>query len=199
MSTPIFSADNFRQALLRLLPRGAIWSRDPADLLSLLASAWGQVFARNTQSAADLLVETFPATTAELITEWERSTGLPDPCAGQSPTLLQRRAQVVARLTDSGGSSIAYYVAFAAALGFDITITEYTAARAGALTAGSALYGESWTYVWTVTAPGTTTTYFIAGAGTAGSPLANWGNAVLECEIRARCPAHTLALFAQND
>lgn len=198
MGGPVFSADDFRHALLRLLPRGAIWSREANALPSMLAAIWGKTFARNSQRASDLLTEAFPLTTTELLNEWEETTGLPDPCAGESPTVAQRRAQVIARLTDGGGSSVAYFVAFAAALGFEISIKEYAPARVDQFKMGDALGAEEWAYVWTVEAPGYTPVYFRTDVSGMGEPLQAWGNQVLQCEIRARCPAHTLVLFAQN-
>lgn len=197
MSLPSFLADDFRQAILRLLPRGAIWSRDQGDLPSLLAGIWGKTFARNSQRATNLLTDAFPASTVELLQEWEKSTGLPDPCAGTSATLEQRRAQVVARLTDSGGSSVDYFVQFAAALGYDVTIQEFAPARAGLMRAGDPVYGEDWAYAWMILAPGYTPVYFRAGSS-AGESLLSWGSAVLKCEIAARQPSHTIVLFAQN-
>ncbi|EHH68370.1 bacteriophage tail protein [Gluconobacter morbifer G707] len=157
-----------------------------------------ETFQRLAEADADLLTEIFPSTTRELLPEWEKSTGLPDPCAGESPSFTQRRAQVVARLTDNGGCSKSYFIAFASALGFDITITEYAPARAGLFRAGEPAYGESWAFAWTVSAPGYTPIYFRAGSSAAGEALASWGNAVLECEIKERAPAHTVPLFAQN-
>ena len=198
MGAPVFSAENFRQAFLQLLPRGAIWSRERDALPSMLATVWGKTFARNSERASDLLTEIFPETTIELLEEWEKTTGLPDPCAGESPTLSLRRSQVVARLTDSGGSSISYYAAFAAALGFEITISEHAPARADIFRAGEPVYGSDWAFVWTVNAPGYTEQYFLASSGSAGEPLISWGNAVLNCEIISRCPAHTRVLFAQS-
>ncbi|AAW62088.1 Bacteriophage tail protein [Gluconobacter oxydans 621H] len=198
MGGPVFSADDFRQAVLRLLPKGAIWSRDPSALPSRLAGIWGKTFQRNSQAADNLLTEVFPLTTTELLPEWEETTGLPDPCAGDSPTISQRRGQVVARLTDSGGSSIDYFVAFAETLGFEISIVQHAPARVGMLRAGDPLYSEDWAFAWTVSAPGYTIDYFRADTGAAGEPLAIWGNAVLRCEIESRAPAHTIVLFAQN-
>ncbi|WP_099212572.1 YmfQ family protein [Gluconobacter cerinus] len=198
MSLPSFLADDFRQAILRLLPRGAIWSRDQGDLPSLLAGIWGQTFARNSQRATNLLTDAFPASTVELLQEWENSTGLPDPCAGTSPTLEQRRDQVLARLTDSGGSSVEYFTAFAEILGFKITILEHTPACVGKLRVGDPLNGRDWAYAWTVSFPGYSPVYFRVGESAVDQPLQAWGNAVLQCEIRSRLPAHTIVLFAQN-
>ena len=93
--------------------------------------ALAQVYVRQTARSRNLVVDAFPATTVELLPEWENTLGLPDPCAGPSPTLGQRIAQVVARLTDSGGQSVAYFVELARRLGYDITVTQYAPSRFG--------------------------------------------------------------------
>lgn len=163
-----------------------------------LASVWAPTFQRNSARAANLITDAFPSTTVELLTEWEETLGLPDPCAGESPTLAQRRAQVVARLTDNGGASVPYFIAFAAALGYDITITEFAPSRAGIMRAGDAVRGDGWAYVWLISAPGYTPVMFRAGQSEAGEALLTWGNAVLRCEIAARQPAHTIVQFGQS-
>ncbi|KAB8122564.1 DUF2313 domain-containing protein [Komagataeibacter medellinensis] len=110
-----------------------------------------------------------------------------------------RTLQVMARLTDNGGASVPYYIAFAAALGYDITITEFAPARAGLLRAGDPVNSEAWAHTWRISAPGYTPVLFRAGTGAAGDPLMTWGNTVLQCEITARKPAHTIVQFAQTD
>jgi uncharacterized protein YmfQ (DUF2313 family) len=44
-------------------------------------------YERETARANNLLVDSFPLTTYELLPEWESSLGLPDPCAGVAPIL----------------------------------------------------------------------------------------------------------------
>lgn len=46
-----------------------------------------------------------------------------------------------------------------------------------------------------INAPKNTVTRFAAGVSAAGEPLATWGNAVLECELQALTPAHTVLQF----
>ncbi|AQS88279.1 bacteriophage tail protein [Neoasaia chiangmaiensis NBRC 101099] len=198
MSNITFSAEAFRQALLRLLPSGAIWSRDPDALPSRLAGVWGRTFFRNGARAANLLTDAFPATAVELLPEWEASLGLPDPCAGTDPTIASRQRQVVTRLTDSGGSSIAYFTAFAASLGYDITITEFVPARVDIMTVEEPLYDESWAYAWQVNAPASVVSYFEVDQSYVEEPLASWGSSALECELRARVPAHTIIIFSYS-
>ncbi|MEZ7137239.1 YmfQ family protein [Komagataeibacter sp. SM21] len=198
MALPSFSTADFRSALLRLLPTGRIWSREPGSMPYQLAAVWAPTYQRNSDRAANLITDAFPSTTTELLDEWEETLGLPDPCAGESPTIEQRRAQVVARLTDNGGASVPYFIAFAATLGYDITITEYAPARAGVMRAGDPVCGEDWAYVWLIRAPGYTPIPFRAGQSCAGEALMVWGNTVLQCEITARNPAHTVVLFGQD-
>ncbi|GAN95344.1 bacteriophage tail protein [Komagataeibacter europaeus NBRC 3261] len=198
MALPSFSVADFRAALLRLLPTGRIWSREPGSMPYQLAGVWSPTFQRNSARAANLITDAFPSTTTELLTEWEATLGLPDPCAGESPTLVQRRAQVVARLTDSGGASVAYFTAFAAALGYSITITEYAPARAGIMRAGDAVQGEDWAYCWLVSAPGYSPVLFEAGQSCAGDALMTWTNNVLQCEFATRNPAHLILHYGQD-
>ena len=196
MPGPAYAAEDFRQAVLRLLPTGPIWPRDPDGLLYQVAFILGAAYARNVARANDLLVDAFPATADELLPEWESTLALPDPCAGPDPTLQQRRAQVVARLTDAGGCSVPYLVGYAATLGYAITITQFTPARAGSLRAGQAANGPDWAFAWRVNAPAVTAVRFRAGQSAAGEPLQAFGHAILECELRRLAPAHTIPLFA---
>ncbi|QHC36468.1 YmfQ family protein [Komagataeibacter xylinus] len=196
MAIPSYSADQLLAAFKRTLYRGRAWPRGTDTVMHVTLSGFMPAPARFIAAARNLVPDVFPSTTTSVLPEWEASLGLPDPCAGESPTIEERRAQVVARLTDSGGASIPYYVQFAKTLGYNITITEFAAARAGALRAGQPCCGTAWAYAWQVNALQTTVTRFAAGQSYAGDALANWGNAVLECEIRARVQAHTIVMFA---
>lgn len=196
MLAPNYTAADFLKALQGLMPRGRVWPRDPDAVQTQLLSGLAPSYARATARANYLLVDAFPATTYELLPEWESTLGLPDPCAGASPTIAQRQAQVVARFVGAGGATIASLTAFAANLGYTVTITQYTQARAGMLKAGDPCCGYDWNFAWKVTAPLNTVIRAIAGAMAAGDPLAVWGNTVLECELSAVKPAHTIPIFA---
>lgn len=196
MLAPNFKAADFLAAIQALLPRGRVWPRDPDTVQTKVIAGLAPSYERQTARANYLLVDAFPATTYELLPEWEATLGLPDACAGAAPTIQQRRAQVVARLTNLGGASIPYLIGFAASLGYTVTITQYTQARAGMLKAGQPCCGYDWNFAWKITAPLNTVVRAVAGAMAAGDPLAAWGNQVLECEFRAVMPAHTIPIFA---
>ncbi|WP_080421240.1 YmfQ family protein [Burkholderia ubonensis] len=196
MPAPNLTSADYLRAFQALMPRGRVWSTDSDAEQTQVFAGLTQIYARNTERANQLLVDAFPGTTYELLPEWEATLGLPDPCAGPAPTIQQRRNQVIARLSNSGGQSIAYFINFAAQLGYTVTIKQYTQARAGMLRAGDPCCGYDWNFAWKITAPLNTIVRAVAGAMAAGDPLAAWGNNVLECEFRAVMPAHTIPIFA---
>lgn len=193
MTAQTFLAESFRRAFLALLPMGRVWSREPDDIPSLLALALGQIYERQSARSLNLLTDAFPASTTELLEEWQESVGLPDPCAGDNPTLAQQRSQIVARLTDSGGSSRQYFISFAAALGYTITIDEFTPSRFGRKFGGK-FGGDDWASAWQVNMPTFTITNLKFG-DLFGKSFASWGDTVLQCELERIKPAHTVLIF----
>jgi uncharacterized protein YmfQ (DUF2313 family) len=186
----------FAQLLSNLSPTGDLWSTETDTVRMQWLAAFAATFQRLNDRANFLVVDAFPATTEELLPEWEASLGLPDPCSGPDPTIAERQAHVVARLTQSNGPSIPSLTAFAAALGYTITITEFAPARSGLLRAGQPLYGTAWAFAWQVNAPAITITYFQAGENRAGDALETYGNLVLVCELKRIAPAHTIPIFS---
>src|SRR5215831_15862696 len=106
------SGSDYAQAFLSLLPKGQSWPRQkPFSILARacegLADYWGYVDGR----AADLLErESDPRLTLELLSDWERNWGLPDPCfPGGGTTLEQRRRTLLLKMTLLGGQSRAFF------------------------------------------------------------------------------------------
>lgn len=195
MTSPIYSIADFHAALQSLLPVGRAWSKDPGSVQDQTVACFAPAFARNSAAALNLLAAAFPATALDLIPEWQESLGLPDPCAGVAPTLAQKRSQIVARLTDSGGQSAPYFIELAAHLGYAIAINNDAPFRCGQSSCGDHLGNQDWFFVWTVTAPVNTDLPFLAGQSTAGAPLGSNNNTVLECELQERQPAHSILKF----
>jgi Uncharacterized protein conserved in bacteria len=196
MSAPNYSAADYLSAMQALMPRGRVWPKDADATQTQVLSGLVQVYARNTARANNLLVDAFPATSVELLPEWEQTLGLPDPCAGEAPTLQGRQAQVIARFAGSGGQSAAYFIAYAAKLGYAVTITPFTPFRVGQQSMGCQLGTQDWAFTWRINSAAQTVTYFSMGQSYMGQPLASWGNAVLECELREIAPAHTILNIA---
>lgn len=195
MPAPNYSAADYLRALQAHLPRGRVWPRDPDATQTTVLSGFTPCFARLTARANNLLVEVFPGTSDELLPEWESTLGLPDPCAGPQPPLDQRRNQVRARLSNSGGQSLPFFIAYAAQLGFSVTVTQYTPFRMGQQRMGDQLGGPDWAFTWAINAPFASIIPFRMGQSAMGDALQSWSNAVLECEMNELKPAHTLLLF----
>lgn len=195
MPAPVYLATDFLAAFQALLPSGRAWPRDPDAMQTSVLAGLMPTYERSNARANYLLADAFPPTADELLPEWEASLGLPDPCVGPEPTIQLRQATVLARFVGLGGQSVAHYMALAAALGFTITISQYTPFRCGQQRCGDPLGSPDWAFTWAVNAPSETVTIFAVGRSAVGEPLQSWGNAVLECELAAAAPAHTVLQF----
>lgn len=177
------NADAFQGAALDALPTGPAW---PRDLTKWPAKFWGAVadlLARNNQDIATIIdQELNPGTAVALLAEWEAEFALPDPCNPVAQTEQQRRAALLARITDEGNLSRQKYIDLAAASGFTITITEYRPSSC-LETCIDPIMGPEWRFAWTVNAPAVTVTDLTC-IDDCISPLRIWGNSPLECLIR---------------
>jgi uncharacterized protein YmfQ (DUF2313 family) len=196
MSAPNYQASDFLSAIHALMPRGLAWPKDPLSVMARAMSGLSPTWQRHTQQNNNLLIDAFPSTSVQLLSNWESALGLPDPCAGPSPTLQGRQAQVVARFAGSGGQSIPYFTQYAATLGYTVTVTEFTPFRIGQHGMGCPLGTQDWAFAWQINAPAETVTYFAMGQSYMGQALASWGNAVLQCELTEISPAHTVLNFS---
>ena len=194
MGAPSYSAADFLGALRALMPTGRVWPASPDAIQSQALAGFAPSFERSSDAAGGLLVDSFPATATNLLPEWEETLGLPDPCAGEAPTLQTRRQQVVAKLTALGGQSATYFIGLAATLGYTITIVNRCARRYRG-TMGGLYGGDPWSYTWEVHSPLTSLSRRTYGQSAYGEPYATWQNTVLECVINEYAPAHTLVTF----
>jgi uncharacterized protein YmfQ (DUF2313 family) len=208
------SGRDYAQALLALLPWGQAWPRDPGSTLVLscngLADYWGFVDGR----AADLLErESDPRATTELLTDWERNWGLPDPCIKNPPSDYGlRRIALVAKMTLLGAQSRAFYIDVAKKLGYTITITEHSPYMCGVSRCGdqSGIYNPDdptrsfWQlgppeirFYWIVHVDSMGLYKFYVDASVCGiDRLLRIGIAEdLECILNRWKPAHTLIIF----
>lgn len=194
------SHEQYINLLKALLPTGTAWPTDPGSMLSALVSGLARGCTRLHNRGVDLIDECIPSTSSELLSDWERVCGLPDACsAGEAITIEARRAAVVAKLSARGGQSRAFFISLAAALGYEITITEFGPFKVGSSKVGDPLCSAEWRHVWRVHAPEQTIRTFKTGVSKVGEPLRSWGNQTLECAISQRKPAHTLVQFAYGE
>lgn len=189
--------DDYRDILDALSPPGQALPRESDSTWQRLLDARAGAFQRVDGRAQTLLEEADPRTTYELLPDWERVAGLPDPCVTGDQTVAERQAALVRVLTGTGGASRVYFIALAAALGYAIDVEDYTAHSVGD-TVDTPIRGIEWRWAWTVRAPADTVNDLTVVAGV-DEPLASWGNQRLECVISRYKPAHTLVLFAYGE
>lgn len=226
------SGADYAQAFARLLPTGAAWSRDPLSVLMKVVHGLAQIWGSPGVDAAsdaipgtaqlvdgragDLLErESDPRATIELLPDWERAWGLPDPCVAEPLTIANRQVALVTKMTLLGAQSRAFFIATAAALGYTITIREFSPFMAGVSRCGDtrnlAIDGDTpdgthyrWEigppemrFYWVVVVGALRLTWFRAGEGQAGvDPMVRIALATdLECLIRRYKPAHTDVVF----
>jgi uncharacterized protein YmfQ (DUF2313 family) len=92
------------------------------QVVSGLANYWGFVDAR----AADLLEqESDPRLTIELLPDWNRNFGLPDPCYRQALTIDQQHQLLLFQMTLLGAQSREFFINMMAWLGYSISISEW--------------------------------------------------------------------------
>lgn len=213
MADPTALEEAYRDQLSKHLPPGVCWPRDPRSNLQKVLLGLAGEFARVHGRALDLYREGDPRLALELLPDWERFLGLPDDCLSVSGDVQTRRAQLVAQLLEGEVPTPAHFVALALALGYDVAVVEHRPFEAGRSVAGDALtnWGDpflagfnragdrlapvlGWPFYWDVIANEFSVRHFVAGS-TAGSPLASWGNELLECVIRRAAPAHTIPRF----
>ncbi|GHD63894.1 YmfQ family protein [Jeongeupia chitinilytica] len=131
-----------------------------------------------------------------LLTDWERVCGITAPAgAGYQ----QRQQAVLAKLAETGGLSIPYFIRLAAGLGYTITITEPQPFRAGTSRAGETLFHGDAIWCWRVNVSGGSNGLpyrFRAGQSGAGERLLAFGDPVLETIFNDLKPAWTYVDFA---
>lgn len=104
--------------------------------------------------ASALVDEMFPDTASELISDWERLLGLPDPCTGTPDTIADRQLLATAKWGEKRQLSLSYLVSVAELLGVTVTIENYAARRYGQAVLGGPYNGRKWSNTITVHASG---------------------------------------------
>jgi uncharacterized protein YmfQ (DUF2313 family) len=182
-----------------------------------LSQIWGYVDGR----AADLLErESDPRLTIELLPDWERNWGLPDPCFKSALTIEQRHTLLLFKMTLLGAQSRQWFIDISKWLGYSITITEFAPFTCGISQLGDTRGMELWDdtpgqhpelmddFRWEIGPPETRfywqvhvhlapLMWFRCGSGRAGEdPHLTIGYAQdLECLLRRWKPAQTDIVF----
>jgi len=191
------NADAYKELLLSLLPTGTAWPRDAGSMLRALVVPPSQELARVDALLALLEDELDPNTTDIALPDWEETYGLPDACGGADQSFDGRRERVIQKVTTKGGQSIPFFVGLAAALGYEVTITEFLPFSCES-DCEDILYTEDWAYAFRVNAPEVTIREATVDMS-CEDPLRSWGNEVLECALRRRTHSHSIIQFGYGE
>lgn len=154
------SPEEYKYALIRILPRGPMWPSTDGDRPNwdALLDALAEEFGRFEVSEDTLSDECFPDSCTldgGGLQQWERVLSLPAVCAPDSQTEDERRSAVLVRLAGQGAVTEAEIQAAADLLGAGITVDgragEVFQMGIGAM--GDALCGDDWTTTVVVTYP----------------------------------------------
>jgi len=217
-------AEAFTHALLAKLPLGEIWTRalgsKPYQTMRALA---GVVARWADRTGRFLITEAFPPRSFDLLPDWERVLGLPEPCLPAAQTLDERRQAVLEKLQRRpGGQSREYFTELARRLGYhvdepsehalpnelefqvgridQITIREFRPFMFGVSRLGNSRWRfapPEMRFVWIVTVPGVRLTWFRFGQSQFGQDthLTIRRADDLECLLHRLKPAHTNLFF----
>jgi uncharacterized protein YmfQ (DUF2313 family) len=205
--------EKYKKLLINLLPQGKLWEPGEQPTFDDFLLSIAEELCRAETRVWDLLREADPRQTDEMVDDWERLLGLPDPCIGEITDLQERRDKILQELTNIGGLSETYYEFVATQLGFPTTdVFDNKNFRAGFSvagdpltnyfnrvfeagdTAGTPLREIGWRFYFTVDLPITAAEVFEAG-DVAGTPLREFTNPIMECTIRKLKPAHSAVFF----
>jgi uncharacterized protein YmfQ (DUF2313 family) len=179
------SPEAYARQMKQLLPWGSIWPFSPSSWLSTLLVGFGDELARIDARAEDVVNEWDPSTAVQMLEDWERVLGLPEPGQKLSPITGERQIAATLKYLSRGGATPVYFEALAARLGFVATVTE-TATHTWTMIVDLASSPAAYTL---------RTAQFRSGSARSGDRVSNRSVDELERVIKKAKPAHTVALF----
>lgn len=175
--------ERYRDLAIKLLPRGRGLTKRVETALGAMLTAVAVEYARLNDRLSDLLMEAFPGTATEKLTEWEKAVGLPNACTALLTDLVDRRNAVLAQFHTGLGQHSSDFQSIATTLGYPIGMVTYDVWRCGKTAIGRPIRGHEW--------------FFAAQVNY--EKQADTTDAVLECSLEAHAHAHTQLNFAGWD
>lgn len=204
------SGDDYAEAFAALLPTGPAWPRQSDTVLMRLVGGLSEIWGNPVdRRAADLLEqETDPRLSIEMLIDWERNWGLPDPCFFFDGGGIEgRRKTLMRKMTIEGAQSRAFFTSVANDLGYAVIIREFSPFMVGVSEVGGVLDdtgGPRWEigrpeirFYWTVSIGDIALEWFrVSNSQTGIDPHLRIGYPTdLECLLNRWKPAHTRIVF----
>jgi len=197
------TAQDYFAAIQADLPTGDAWPRDRDGVAEAFWHVVAEHLAQVEERADQLQNEADPRTTVEMLEDWERILGLPDPCLGPDPDTIRRREAVVIKETAQGTLNLQAYQGIAADMGYVATFKEYRPFRCGLSRCGGeqGLGDAQMVHKLRVLVQGPRKIRFRCGVGQCGKdPLTKTiGGEDLVCVLRRELPADLQKLFVVDE
>ena len=187
------TAEDYYQQLKALMPKGVAWV-DEDPVLRAVAAECAVLHWRTDR----LFIESIPTRTEQMLDEWERDWGLPDPCFTDTG-ITARCAALVAKVRNNSVPSRLFVLAALKDLGYPNAELEHPQCLRAGFLAGDMVYSEDWHYVVIVKTNSQQVQIKPMRAGDpAGSRLYTWGDDVLNCYLKKLFQAHLKVLVAYS-
>jgi uncharacterized protein YmfQ (DUF2313 family) len=188
------SVSAWLNALLAMLPPSIVITREPDSVLSRFLEAVAAAFARFQNVVVDVVAQFDPRRATHALEDWERLFGTSGNAS--TVTLLDRQAAAFEKYNDTGGQSIAYFIALAARFGEVITITEFAQIDCD-MNCNSALNSDADAFVWRVNIPhAAQNAVTLTCNGNCDAALQSYKPSLIEGLFNTRKPAQTHVIFA---
>lgn len=192
-----YTAEQYQEALRKLLPHGPAWDDlDGSCFFMKMLTLASLEFARIDADIVRLIDESDPTTASVTLGDWFHQWGIPDECTKNTDATLEQLREVLLLKIRALGLTFAELVPIIGKIcGYAETKLDTADTFTVASTVDCALYSDDWAdWFWTVTVSDLNRKYFTVD-GRVNEFLATWGNELFECLIKHYTPAHTGVIF----
>ena len=195
------TSDEYQLALKKLLPKGPAWELDDSSFFIKMLQLAALEFARIDADIIRLINESDPRTAEVTLFEWFHQWGIPDECIrlyGEDDITTYVQA-LIAKISTQGLTFIELLQILATSLGYSgVELGNYDPFTVDS-TVDKRLYSEDWIYfVRMITVDEIPVREFTADS-TVNRALAEWGNQLWECMVKALAPAHISLIFQYGE
>ncbi|MGN0896370.1 MAG: hypothetical protein ACI4NC_06350 [Succinivibrio sp.] len=191
-----YTATDYYQALLGLLPKGPAWDTDD-DFFHAMLEIASLEFARIDNDILMLWNESDARYMSYTADDWYHQWGIPDECLSALSDIQewQYKQLLVSKISTLGMSFLELVKLVSTAIGYDNVDVKTVDIHDCNSTVDARLYGVAWAQsFYSVTVDETPVDYFIT-TDTANIPLARWGNELYECLIKSLSPCFSNVIF----
>jgi len=191
------TVEDYQHQLKQLHPRGKLWTsllRDDS-FYSKLLMGFAKGFAYIDERATNLIDETDPRSTVELLPEHEAAAGIPGVCGYLGATIAERQLNLTAKVTEQAGDNNQELIDIAERLGFaPASITEYESHSVDSAV-DEPIYGEDWRFAIKLLAKDQPVIAFTVESAVDESLGQELPRTQIECAINKMAPAHCVIIF----